>query len=845
MSSDSRYRAVVVGASLGGQEALRVVLHGLRTELPVPVVVAQHLGPAISRLDQSLGQGSPMAVRWAADGAPATPGVVYLCPSRSLVRLEPDDTFTVQPSKASASFGMVDFLFSSTAASLGPAVLAIVLTGAGNDGAAGAQAVREAGGTVVAQDPGTAVAPGMPGGVAAAGLADLVLPLPEIADLLDRVVGRNKPLPLPGVVTAEAIFAAGGAMGALMAATDWSRSPLGPVEQWSPVLRHSLAVALASGMPMMVLWGRDGIQPYNDAYVEIAGAKHPDALGRPILVTWTDAAEQVREPLERVWATGRAVVDHQRRWVAERSGGREEMFATTSLSPLRDGAEIVGVLLAQMEVADQVRGERRLRLLHRLATLAIDEAGEQSVCDRVVEVLADAPADLPFVLLYLVDGTGMALNLAGVVGVEAGGAVSPRRLTLGEASVWPVSASIRAKGAVVVDDLRTRLPGLSGAWPAPPETAWVMPAGRRLTGIPAVVVVAGISPLVPMDGSYRSFLEQVGDQVGASVLAARRRRADRNRLVALAALDREKTEFFAGVSHELRTPLTLTLGSIEELLDAAWALRPEHLEAARLAHRNALRLLKLVDTLLEFTHLEARRAAPELVDVDLAAITADVAGEFGPVIERAGLELIVDCPPLGRSVPVDVDMWERMVLNLVSNALKHTFAGSITVSLRLQRSHAELEVADTGVGIDQAELSKLFTRFHRVRGARPAATRGRGSAWRSSTSWLTSTAGRSGSGARPGRAACSRSGCRCSRAEPPSRGRPRAIPRRARRLTGGPRSPTKRNCGWQAAPPCRPTSEAGRRRRRRSRAASRPSCWWTTTPTCATTWRACWPTATT
>ncbi|USX53497.1 chemotaxis protein CheB [Lentzea sp. HUAS12] len=189
----ARYQVVLVGASLGGAEALQVLLGGLRTDLPAPVVVVQHLGPGTSALDSVLGKVSRHPVVWAHDGVRLEPGTVYLCPGRTGVRLEPDGTLTVRPMAGRSSYGQVDELFTSASTSMGAHVLALVLTGLGNDGTAGSLAVHRAGGTVIAQDEFTSTAFGMPSAVIKAGAADLVLPLGELPDLLDRVVGAGRP----------------------------------------------------------------------------------------------------------------------------------------------------------------------------------------------------------------------------------------------------------------------------------------------------------------------------------------------------------------------------------------------------------------------------------------------------------------------------------------------------------------------------------------------------------------------------------------------------------------------------------------------------------------------------
>jgi signal transduction histidine kinase/DNA-binding response OmpR family regulator len=186
--------------------------------------------------------------------------------------------------------------------------------------------------------------------------------------------------------------------------------------------------------------------------------------------------------------------------------------------------------------------------------------------------------------------------------------------------------------------------------------------------------------------------------------------AERN--AALAEIDRAKTTFFSNASHELRTPLTLILGPLEDALaQPDGALRGE---ALSLAYRNALRLHRLVNALLDFSRIEAGGVQPRYEPTDLAAMTVQLAGVFRDAIERAGLTLEVVAPPLGEAVWVDREMWEKVVLNLLSNAFKYTLQGTITVTLRAAGDDVELAVRDTGIGVPAALKPRLFERFFRV-----------------------------------------------------------------------------------------------------------------------------------
>ena len=204
--------------------------------------------------------------------------------------------------------------------------------------------------------------------------------------------------------------------------------------------------------------------------------------------------------------------------------------------------------------------------------------------------------------------------------------------------------------------------------------------------------------------------------------------AERRRAEALAEIDRGKTRFFSNISHEFRTPLTLMLGSLEEMKReaAGTAIPASYLDQMDLVHRNGLRLLKLVNTLLDFSRIEAERVQAVYEATDLAEMTAHLASEFRSAIEKAGLALVVNCPPLQDAAYVDREMWEKVVLNLLSNAFKFTFKGTIEVSLRKVDDAFELVVADSGTGIPPAELPRLFERFHRVEGAKGRTYEGSG-----------------------------------------------------------------------------------------------------------------------
>ena len=222
----------------------------------------------------------------------------------------------------------------------------------------------------------------------------------------------------------------------------------------------------------------------------------------------------------------------------------------------------------------------------------------------------------------------------------------------------------------------------------------------------------------------RDFFQLFARQIAADAVRVVALALEQERAAQLAALDRDKTAFFSNVSHEFRTPLTLILGPTEEALASpGGALAGEQLERV---HGNAQRLLKLVNTLLEFSRVEAGRARAAFRPTHLAALTAEIASAFEPVIHAAGLGFVVDCPPLPEPLWVDPSLWEKVVLNLVSNAFKFTLTGQVAVRLRWTGEGAELAVEDTGIGLAPDQLPRVFQRFHRVEGSQGRSHEGSG-----------------------------------------------------------------------------------------------------------------------
>ncbi|HEX2572136.1 MAG TPA: ATP-binding protein [Polyangia bacterium] len=512
-----------------------------------------------------------------------------------------------------------------------------------------------------------------------------------------------------------------------MRSIDWASTALGPVVGWPQSLRTAVSICLSSRFPIVLWWGRELVMIYNDAYRPMLGmTKHPRAMGQPGLECWPEIAHIIGPMLEGVLERGEATWSEDQMLPLDRNGFVEECYFTFSYSPIRDeSGGVGGVFTAVTEVTGRVIGERRLHVLRALGERAAEAKSVETACSGAVRALAEDPADVPFALLYVTDPEGGAARLMGGTGLAAVGPASPEviRLDAAAGAPWPLGRVAQTR-QVELCDLGAGLGPLhAGLWPEPLRQAVVLPIARGQRE-PYGFLVAGVSPRLALSDPYMGFLVLAAGHVATAIANARAHEEERQRAEALARLDHAKTTFFSNVSHELRTPLTLILGPLEDALAARVpALGGEGL---RIVHRNALRLLKLVNSLLEFSRIEAGRAQACYEPTDLATFTAELASVFRSTIERGGLALVVDCPPLPGTAYVDREMWEKIVLNLVSNAFKFTFAGSITVALRAVGGGFELEVRDTGTGIPTAELPRLFERFHRVEGARGRTYEGSG-----------------------------------------------------------------------------------------------------------------------
>ena len=524
----------------------------------------------------------------------------------------------------------------------------------------------------------------------------------------------------------------GGELGARMRAMNWATTPLGPPQRWSPSVKVAVSLCLSSRFPIVLWIGPQLRILYNDAYIPFLGeAKHPVMLGKPGHAAWAEIWPAIGPMLAEVQA-GRATWVEDFQMFFARRLPREEVYVTFSYSPIfaEDGNTVEGVFCVCTETTERVLGERRLYTLRSLGRRGSEQHDVEAACREASSALRDNPADIPFAAIYLVEEDGQRARRAAETRLPDDPGPFPEVHALLEVDgrPWPLVEAVRARRAVEVADVPVRVGRFaSPLWPDVVSSARILPLGMQHQFAPAGFLVVGLSPRRPFDAHYRDFLDLVAEQIGAAIADARAFEDQRSQAEALVELDRAKTAFFANVSHEFRTPITLMLGPLERLLaKPATELSADGVFLARLAHRNGLRLLKLVNALLDFARFEAGRAQASYEATDLARLTAELVSNFQSVCDHAGLTLDIACAPLAEPVYVDHDMWEKIVLNLLSNAIKFTFVGRISVRLSVRAGYAELVVRDTGVGIPADELPRIFERFHRVAGRRSRSHEGSG-----------------------------------------------------------------------------------------------------------------------
>ena len=515
----------------------------------------------------------------------------------------------------------------------------------------------------------------------------------------------------------EQFLTGGGEMGKLIQSIDWSKNPLGPMKNWPQSLRTTVSLCLSSTFPILIAWGPEYIQIYNDSYRPICGSKHPEAMGQNFKVCWETALPVVGNAFD-LGQQGEGTYIKNQRMFLDRNGYLEEAFMTFSFAPIRDeSGEVGGIFHPITETTDNMLSARRTQALIDLGTAIGKAKSIQQIGSITAEKYDDYVLDIPFILFYKYEKGAQKIKLVSAAGLPTNTKLTPEIIDIDQENllIFPFENVLKSGKCLVVNNIHKHFDACNCLpYPENPNAAVILPL--YISGQTEIYgfIVAGVSARRTLDKDYMNFYDLLANSYNTAISTVYAFEQEQKRAEALAEIDRAKTAFFSNVSHEFRTPLTLILGPIEELLLRKEMLQKENKDPIESIHRNALRLLKLVNNLLDFSRVEAGRTKASYQQINLGELTTDLASSFRSIIEKADMQLVVTCSPLKDDVFVDPAMWEKIVLNLLSNAFKYTLKGSIHVTLEQQENKVILKVIDTGVGISEEELPNMFKRFHRI-----------------------------------------------------------------------------------------------------------------------------------
>jgi len=507
----------------------------------------------------------------------------------------------------------------------------------------------------------------------------------------------------------------GGEMGERIRNFDWSQTSLGAPNHWQNSLKTCVRIMLTSPQPMFVWWGKELINIYNDAYGFVLGEKHPNALGTPGNIVWKEIWNEVGARAEIVFNKNEGTFDDALLLIMNRHGCDEETYFKFSYNPIPgDNGGTQGLFCVCTEETERIINERSLKTLQEMDTL-VQKKTEQEVYKRASKALEINDKDFPFALIYKIENDGSKAILVASTDNTGDHPEIQKEINLEK----PGKNSSNIAKAVAENRLIESVN--NGRWKNLPKGAWNMmpnsfvhvPIKAANKKFPFGILTVGLNPYRKFDTVYQNFLQLIADRISLAINNVMAYEEEQKRIKALEELDKAKTIFFSNISHEFRTPLTLMLGNIEEALNEPESV-PKNLERMNMTHRNAMRLLKLVNTLLDFSRIESGRQKAFYSLTDIVSYTNNLAANFRSIVEKAGLKFIIQADAIIQPVYIDKQMWEKILFNLLSNAFKYTLSGTITLRLFADKANAIMEVEDTGVGIPKKDLPHMFERFHRV-----------------------------------------------------------------------------------------------------------------------------------
>ena len=521
------------------------------------------------------------------------------------------------------------------------------------------------------------------------------------------------------------VLAGGGEVRALARTVDWAATPMGAVETWPEHARTAVDLCLESGFPMMVCWGADLVQIYNDAHRRLLGGRHPAAMAQRGRDCWSDVWGVLGPLYERVMSRGESVFEEDLLLLLDRHGFVEESYFTLSISPIRDpSGGVAAALVTSAETTERVLEVRRLRIAGEVVTRSVAARTSREALAAAARVLSRNARDVPYALLYLIDAPGSGAQLAGWSGLTPGGRLAPERISIsarnGSEDPWRLADLDRGGHVIRMEELpgvEAELP--TGPWALAHREALVLPVAapgqERFVG----ALVAGLSPARRLDDGYRAFFGMVTDAIGAALGAAQRHEDLRRRAETLANAVEARSRFMAGVSHELRTPLNAIVGHVdllrEGIVGPITGRQAQHIGRVRAA---AVHLKGLIEEILAFSRFEVGAEDLHLGETNVGLLARELAELLEPLIRERGLRLGVRVPDDLRPIRTDAVKLRQILMNLLANAQKYTDTGGIELLVEQEPDGAvRASVTDTGPGIERADQDRIFEPFWRLPGS--------------------------------------------------------------------------------------------------------------------------------
>ncbi|KAL7419627.1 hypothetical protein Q5752_005540 [Cryptotrichosporon argae] len=547
---------------------------------------------------------------------------------------------------------------------------------------------------------------------------------------------------------------------------DWlANTSLGPREQWPDAI-HGIIMIMMRSTSQDALWlGPDLNLIYNKNYSHLTD--HPNSWGRPAREVWAAVWDSLGPSFERAWQ-GESLHTENGLYLYRESGSSNtvvERYHTFSLISLVSDGQTVGIYNPSVETTDQVIAKRRQETTRDMSEHLLVVRNQKEYYDGVVDVLSRNAHDAPFVICYRVEeGDTLELTLEAQVGVPPNHPAAPPKLTLPlpgkqanfgpntdrlssptlsaishlssgsgghrvtrshDPHFWPIAKAIATRQIVIMENCSSLVQGFPiRQWDVLPDSALIIPVcSDSSLDTPCSVMIIGINAYRPFDTVYEDWIQIMRAHFTSSLMSVKAYEQEVQRTLEKERIERAKSNWFQGAAHDLRSPLALIAGPLDDLLRTQ--LTPEQKHVLGLAQRNVGRLQRLVNNLLDFSRIEAGRLEGRFVPLDIGRFVQDIATLFRPAVERLRLKFIVEIEARETLVHVDPTLFETVLTNILSNALKYTQHGSIRLRVAYT-DYAEISVMDTGFGIPQAELSLVTDRFHRASTALGRGTEGTG-----------------------------------------------------------------------------------------------------------------------